>query len=163
MANFNPSSLGAGFKGQQPGLYGFMDGGNERALYRKHLAKAFGNLHNSGLNTSPSLYANNILGPFRTSFNAGDVLTNKIEPTNIKYGREANLVNGLNLARISGKGDGMNRNGGAMYSGNPRFVYDSSDYTRFKKLQAVNRNYNDSTFGGANANNTQSDLNRVRS
>ena len=34
------------------------------------------------------------------------------------------------------------------FSGNPRFVYDGSDYARFKKLQAINRNYNDITFGG---------------
>jgi hypothetical protein len=31
---------------------------------------------------------------------------------------------------------------------NTRFVADSSDYTRFKKLRAMNQNYNDSSFGG---------------
>ena len=46
--SFNPSTLGAGNAGLQPGLIGYMDGGNERAVYRKHLAKAFGNLHNTG-------------------------------------------------------------------------------------------------------------------
>lgn len=33
---------------------------------------------------------------------------------------------------------------------NPRFVADSSDYIRFKKLKAVNRTYNDSGYGGYN-------------
>ena len=43
-----------------------------------------------------------------------------------------------------------------MYSGNPKFIYDSSDYIRFKKLQAINRNFNDETHGGASDNNNQS-------
>ena len=145
--NFKPEDLGAGPKGKQNELFGYMDSGNERSLYRKHLAKAFGNLHNSGLKSSPSLYNKNILGPFRTSYNAGDVVTNSIVNTDIKYGREANQVGGNNLARVSGNPDGVSRNGSAMYSGNSRYVYDGSDYTRFKKLQAVNRTYNDSSFG----------------
>ena len=152
--NYTPANLGA--NPEPPGgaiivkqneFFGYMDSGNERSLYRKHLAKAFGNLHNSGLKSSPSLYNKNILGPFRTSYNAGDVITNTIVNTDIKYGREANQVGGNNLARVSGKPDGVSRNGSAMYSGNPKFVYDGSDYTRFKKLQAVNRTYNDSSFG----------------
>ena len=31
---------------------------------------------------------------------------------------------------------------------NVKYVYDGSDYTTFKKLQAINRNYNNSSFGG---------------
>ena len=143
----NPAPPGGAIIGKQNELYGYMESGNERSLYRKHLVKAFGNLHNSGLKSSPSLYNNNLLGPFRTSYNAGDVITNNIENTNKIYGREANQVGGNNLARVSGNPDGVSRNGSAMYSGNPKFVYDGSDYTRFKKLQAVNRTYNDSSFG----------------
>lgn len=152
--NFTPANLGANpappsgaLIGKQNELYGYMESGNERALYRKHLAKAFGNLHNSGLKSSPSLYNKNVLGPFRTSYNAGDVTTNRIVNTDIKYGREANQVGGNNLSRVSGKPDGVSRNGSGMYSGNPRYVYDGSDYTKFKKLQAVNKTYNDSSFG----------------
>lgn len=33
---------------------------------------------------------------------------------------------------------------------NPKFVADSSDYIKFKKLRAMNQNYNDLGFGGAN-------------
>ena len=32
--------------------------------------------------------------------------------------------------------------------GNNKFVYDSSDYIKYKKLRSVNRNYNDRSFGG---------------
>jgi hypothetical protein len=33
---------------------------------------------------------------------------------------------------------------------NVKYVYDSSNFTRFRKEGAVNKNYNDTSFGGAN-------------
>ena len=143
-------------------LYGFVEGGAERSANRKYLAKAFGNLKNNGLETSPVLYPTNILGPFRTAYNAGDVITNSIVATDIKYGRESSQVNGNNLSRVQVRGDGLNRNGSAMFSGNPRFVYDGSDYIRFKKLNAINKNYNDSSFGGAENSQSQHAIRGVR-
>ena len=47
------------------------------------------------------------------------------------------------------------------YSGNPKFVPDSSDYIRFKKQQAMNRNYNDSKNGGDESNGSYVALMRV--
>ena len=47
------------------------------------------------------------------------------------------------------------------YSGNPKFVYEGSDYTKFKKLQAINRNYNDITFGGDQHSGSQQAYRRV--
>ena len=44
---------------------------------------------------------------------------------------------------------------------NVKWVADSSDYTKFRKQQAYNRNYNDLTFGGYN-NAAYVDLMRVR-
>ena len=41
-------------------------------------------------------------------------------------------------------------------------VKDSSDFTKFKKLEAKNKTYNDSSFGGSN-NGSFTFLNRVRS
>ena len=41
-------------------------------------------------------------------------------------------------------------------------VKDGSDFTRFKKLEAKNKTYNDSSFGGSN-NGSFTFLNRVRS
>jgi len=38
---------------------------------------------------------------------------------------------------------------------NVKYVYDSSDYTRYMKLKAVNKNYNDLTFGGDQSNASQ--------
>lgn len=45
---------------------------------------------------------------------------------------------------------------------NPKFVADSSDYVRFKKLRAVNRTYNDLSYGGDNNNASYVPLMRVR-
>lgn len=163
MLSFDQTTLGGAKKGTQPQLFGAMDGGNERATSRKYLAKAFGNLYNTGLRSSPALYSNNILGPFKTAYNAGDVTTNGYGATNPIYGEASNQVGGNNLSRLQTLGDGVSRNGGASYSGNPRFVHDGSDYTRFKKLMAVNKNYNDSGFGGANNSQSQSVLKKIRS
>ena len=44
---------------------------------------------------------------------------------------------------------------------NTKFVYDSSDYIRFRKQMAMNRNYNDAGFGGAN-NAAQSAIRAIR-
>ena len=161
--SFDQTKLGGNSKGVQPMLHGHMDGGNDRAVSRKQLSRAFGNMINKGLGTSPLLYSKNILGPFRTAFNAGDVVTNNIEPTNIKYGKLPNQVGGNNLSRLQVRGDGTSsQNGKAMYSGNPKYVHDGSDYIRFRKLQAINKGYNDSSYGGAANSQSQHAINRVR-
>ena len=160
---FDKNSLGGKSNIGQPMLHGSMDGWNDRAVSRKYLARAFGNMYNSGLSSSPLLYTNNVLGPFRTAYNAGDVITNENVPTNIIYGRESNQVSGNNLSRLQVRGDGISgQNGSAMYSGNPKFVHAGSDYIRFKKLQALNKNFNDWTYGGANNSQAQHAINRVR-
>ena len=160
--SYSSSRLGAS-EGKAPKIFGAMDGGNERALARKYLSKAFGNMNNSGLNSSPLLYDRNILGPFRTAFNAGDVITNSIEDTNSKYGIESNQVGGNNLSRLQRRGDGISgQNGKAMYSGNTKFVHAGSDYIRFKKLQALNKTYNDKSFGGSENSQHQIAIYRVR-
>ena len=84
--------------------------------------------------------------PFRVSFNAGDLLLRQ------KEGGGSNQIKGsvgvgqyrYNLGLVDGvkKGDGA--------SGNQHYVYDSSDYVRFKRLKAKQYNYNDTSFGGSN-------------
>ena len=150
--NFESTDLGKGKKGISIPTFGNTEVGANRSLYRKHLAKSFGNLYNPGLQSSPALYNKNVLGPFRSSFNAGDVISNRIRTTDPKYGREANQVGGNNLTRIGGLSlsDGTSQRGDAMYSGNQKFVHDGSDYIRFKKLNAINKNYNDKYDGGEN-------------
>jgi hypothetical protein len=45
---------------------------------------------------------------------------------------------------------------------NVKFVYDSSDYTTYLKQRAVNKNFNDLTFGGDQSNASQSAIRAVR-
>ena len=160
---FDKNTLGGKSNIGQPLIHGSMDGGNDRALSRKYLSRAFGNMYNSGLSSSPLLYTKNVLGPFRTAYNAGDVITNENVATNIAYGRESNQVGGNNLSRLQVSRDGISgQNGTAMYSGNTKFVHAGSDYIRFKKLQALNKNFSDWSYGGANNSQAQHAINRVR-
>ena len=50
----------------------------------------------------------------------------------------------------------------ALWCGNPKWVYDGTDYVRFKKLQATNRNFNDVSWGGDRNNASQVARSRVR-
>ena len=66
------------------------------------------------------------------------------------------------VSRLNANYGGVRNNGEAFFTGNPKYVYDSSNYVRFKKLQAVNRNYNDSSYGGENGTTVKQALTRVR-
>lgn len=79
--------------------------------------------------------------PFRVAMNAGDLYSRQNEPGG------PNQLGGVGRFRTM-FGDGVQAGNGA--SGNQHFVYDSSDYTTYKKLVAKNKNYNDTSFGGAN-------------
>ena len=90
------------------------------------------------------------LTPFRKAFNAGDMFTRNNSATSRLLPKPPNQVNSLrNMFGWQNNAGSVNQNSdGSFYSGNPRFVYDGSDYARFRKLKAINRNYNDVTFGG---------------
>ena len=45
---------------------------------------------------------------------------------------------------------------------NGRYVYDSSDYITYLKQKAVNKNYNDLTYGGDDSNGSQSAIRAIR-
>jgi hypothetical protein len=45
---------------------------------------------------------------------------------------------------------------------NVKYVYDSSDYTRYLKESALNKNYNDITFGGNASNASQSAIRAIK-
>ena len=153
------------------------DGPNERAIDRQELRRAFGNYrirdnqptihignsdgqlldHIKGYNGCghPDLIGGpGLLTPFRRAMNAGDPYgTVNMAPNSTLQQKPSNQVQGsrraANQAAASTAGNGLKTTaGGSAYTGNPKRVYDSSDYIRFKKLQAKNRNYNDPTFGG---------------
>ena len=109
-----------------------------------------------------------ILTPFRRAMNAGDPY-GKVDsvPSSTITPKPSNQVQGSrrasNQAAASTAGNGRQTvQGGSAYTGNPKQVYDSSDYIRYKKLLAKNNNYNDPTFGGDMHNASQVPLSRVR-
>ena len=111
--------------------------------------------------------ANNTSGltPFRRAFNAGDYLTATVPPNSGPDPRlpQINQINSLITVLTNGQNNANGvKAGGAAFSGNPKYVYDSSDYIRFKNLQAKNRNYNDLSHGGDQNNGSFVALMRVR-
>ena len=84
---------------------------------------------------------NRVITPFRAVNNLGDFLA---RPNYVCGG--PNQVNASkpgwkgHIGSIISQCDGSGVEGASC---NPRFVSDSSDYVRFRKLRAMNKNYND--------------------
>ena len=162
--------------GPGPGGSGGMEGGSARGRTRTVLRRAFGNSRLPlGPDCPPEAAAVCAVGscagsdgrarkrlpltPFRAATSAGDPIQSDhgrpAAPTTCLY--SPNQVTGTNRSlgfqRARNMSGGVMRVvGGAQWTGNPKYVYDSSDYIRFKKLQANNRNYNDQSFGGDQSN-----------
>ena len=149
------SILGGGMPGVQPisgcGGSRVIQFGNVSGVNRSVLRKSFGNMHNDGLESSPLYIAsqgNSLCGSFRAALMAGDVRGSLNSTTNIIYGVEHNSLGKLFPARNNMNPGGIRRDGESSYTGNPRHVYDSSDFIRYKKLKAINQMYKDKSFGG---------------
>jgi len=168
MMDIFPSRLGGGIPGAQPkgGLLGGgagsrgggtgMEGGGERELERLTLRRMAGNTCFPG---NPE-----VITPFRRFFNAGDTAGSKNSASSAFLGRPIDQIGSSSMvSRLHARHDGVNNQGTAFYTGNQKYVYDSSNYVKFKKLQAISRNYNDSSFGGAGASTVKQVLSRVRS
>jgi hypothetical protein len=181
MTTFNGKMLGRGIPGatNNSKLCGAGNAiQNLQVLERSRLRRAFGNsrialTYPVGPHGASALWASSTgrakTTPFRVAFNGGDPNGTTNTYTSTKYGKESNQVTRGSLGRLSSLklGDSVrqsNSKEGAAWSGNVKFVYDSSDYTRYKNLRAHNRNYNDKNrAGGEQPNSTVfSVLNRVR-
>jgi len=135
-------------------------------------------LKNSWNTTYPSqLRRNNlkksITTPFRAVNNAGDILSRQ------DYSCGGCIQSYQSRPGLSGlRGHfGSNSNSctpSVLYSSNQvnpavpasacngKFVYDSSDYINFRKKQAINRNFNDRSFGGNDSSGSQSAIRAIR-
>tara|TARA_Y100000389_G_C17455290_1_gene517720 strand:- start:987 stop:1646 length:660 start_codon:yes stop_codon:yes gene_type:complete len=128
------------------------------------------------------------LTPFRALMNAGDPNNTYNSPQwgpssqvpasgagsvgryiNNQYTHVINQVSSTKRSSNSGWKSAAGRvptsqttSGASAWTGNNKYVYDGSDYVRFKKLQAKNRNYNDPTFGGDEHNASQVPRARAR-
>ena len=128
---------------------------SNNSMYRSILREGFGNsvyLKTTGEKTFGLKPGISKTTPFRTAMNAGDINgTFQKAVSSIILPKPSNQVSigNSSLKGIKNMAGSVRRvKNGSYYSGNPRFVYDGSVYTVFKKLQAINRNYNDPTFGG---------------
>lgn len=107
------------------------------------------------------------IGAFRTVNNAGDPLSRK----NYSCGGSNMISSRPGVMILTTKDGGQDRSncdgtGIPPSTCNVKYVYDSSEFTKYKKLTAKNRGYrypgSDYTYGGANNGTTQSVINRVR-
>lgn len=145
--------LGGGIKGRMPQPLVDHDNSDQFARTRFTLRDAWNTTTYSG-----SSNRTRIVTPFRAVNNAGDLLSRQ----NYSVGGACQSfqsrpgVYGLRQ-RFGGNTDSapsvvwsaLQLNAGIPASTcNGKYVYDSSDYIRFVKNQAVNQNYNDLSFGG---------------
>ena len=102
-----------------------------------------------------------IATPFRAVNNAGDLLCRQ----NYSCGGSCMSfqsrpgLRGLKIGAIFSNCDGT---GVPPTTCNPKYVYDSSDYTTYLKQQALNKNFNDLSFGGNNNSASQSAYRAIR-
>lgn len=106
-------------------------------------------------------------GAFRVVNNAGDPLSRK----NYSCGGPNMITSRPGVMILTTKDGGQDKSncdgsGVPPSTCNVKYVYDSSEFTKYKKLTAKNRGYrypgSDYTYGGANNGTTQSVINRVR-
>jgi len=157
----NPPLLGGGIKGRMPQTVMDHDNSDSFARTRFTLRDAW--------NTSSTTGSSNpkrIITPFRAINNAGDLLarenyscggscqTPQSRPGMFGLRQRFGATSNTCQASVTWSANQIDVR---IPSGtcNGRFVYDGSDYTRFKKNQAVNQNYNDLSFGGNTSNGSQ--------
>lgn len=162
------SSLGGGIQGKVEASYGNTLSGSEVAMKRKILRKAFKTnmVKKDGALTD----RRSVAGPFRAAFHLGDPLgrknfrcggCNQVNDVNSNV-LNSSLADGVSTQDCDKEVFGLTPKQVPLEGINSKFVADSSLYTKFKHLSAVNLTYNDSTAGGDEHHSTFSAINRVR-
>jgi hypothetical protein len=165
-----PSPLGGGYNGYSPTLLGGgagtdggsgMVGSSERSTNRLILRQAWNGLYASGEVNGRKPACT----PFRLVNNSGDYLSRQTYVSggpNQVSGRIRSSVYGswkVVAGHVQASNDGTDIPSSTC---NVRYVYDGSEYTIFKKNQAINRTYNDYSFGGDASNASQSAWRSIR-
>ena len=150
------SGIGYPYDGPGPKLGGGLPGLMPQSIILHNNDDSFARtrfLLKNGWNTSSysgSSYPRRITGPFRAVNNAGDLLS-----------RENYSCGGSCQTPVVWSSLQLNTNVPSSTC-NVKFVYDGSDYITFKRNQAMNRNYNDRSFGGNDYNTSQSAIRHIR-
>jgi hypothetical protein len=160
--------LGGGLPGLMPQPVIDHDNSDQFARTRFLLRDAWNTTSYSG-SSNPK----RIVTPFRAVNNAGDLLSRE----NYSCGGSCQTFQsrpGLNGLRQRFGSTSVSCRPSVLWSAlqvdpeipsstcNVKWVYDSSDYIKFKKDQAVNKNYNDRSFGGNDYNTSQSAIRHIR-
>lgn len=154
--NLGGANLGGGpFNGYSPAqtINNYKTG--EDALTRRVLRTAW----NSRSIAGPINGYRRVITPFRAVNNSGDFLARKNYVCGGPAMESERRAGYRNIMRFAPQNCDMTGVGGSTC--NPKFVADSSDYVRFKRESAVNRNYNDLKNGGYN-NSAYVDIMRIR-
>jgi hypothetical protein len=150
--------LGGGLPGFIPQTLQTTNNYDEFAQSRFLLKQAWNTQYPSQMN-----HKQPICTPFRAINNAGDLLSRQSYSCGgaCQTFQSRPGLRGLSNAfgHIQDKCDGT---GVPPASCNGKWVYDSSDYIRFMKQKAINKNYNDLSYGGDNSSASQSAWKAVR-
>jgi hypothetical protein len=157
MPNLGGANLGGGpFNGYSPQQTVSSVKDSQQVSTRSILRRSWNGQFATGVSNGRT----RITTPFRAVNNSGDFLgrvnysCGGPNPTNLdKPGR------GQSIGSVPQNCDGT---GVPASSCNVRFVADSSDYVRFRRQQAVNRTYNDLSYGGDDSNASYVPLMAVR-
>lgn len=140
--NLGGSNLGGGIQGIAPKQSIGNYKGGDQVISRRVVAKSW----NTAYATQSVNGRKPVTTPFRAVNNSGDYL-----------GRVQYSCGGPNptnadkpgfKSRIRSMFNNCDNTGIPASSTNVKFVADSSDYSKFKKLRAINQQYNDYNFGG---------------
>ena len=140
--NLGGRNLGGGINGISPQQTIGNYKGGDQVMSRKVLVKSWNTAYATGSVNGRS----RVITPFRAVNNSGDYL-----------GRVQYSCGGPNptnadkpgwKSRIRSMFSNCDNTGIPASSTNVKFVADSSDYSKFKKLRAMNQQYNDFKFGG---------------
>ena len=161
-------SLGGGIRGIMPQPIVDHDNSDEFARTRFYLKDAW---NTSSISGSSNPKKN--IGPFRAVNNAGDLLSRQnyscggpcqsfqsrpgLSGLRARFGSNTNSCVPSVIWSLSQLNPTIPAS-----ACNVRFVYDGSDYTTFKKNQAINRNYNDRSFGGNDYSGAQSVMRSIK-
>lgn len=109
------------------------------------LTKAYKKTKVNGIATTAS--SSRSIGGFRFSNNAGDPLSRKnyagVQNTNQCGNQLGGGVGKMHSPRCRRGRSEVNTSGVEAFSGNPTYVYDSSNYITYRKQKAMNKGYGD--------------------
>ena len=154
---FNGRSLGGGITGHIPQAVQTTDNNDDFAQNRFILRQAWNTNYKRNVN-----YKKIAVTPFRAVTNSGDLLSRQFYscggPCQTFQSRPG--LHGLRtgFGHIADSCDGS---GIQPASCNVKYVYDSSNYTRYMKEKAINSVYNDLSYGGDNNKASQSAIRAI--